>query len=202
MDSHLVFKIDVLEAKNSDEVVPDQEGQKYKRFGQGTRAMKRKQLDVTRMWQESWVAKYTWGEGKFINGVLVVVICVVCTSIDGLKKSIMLKNDNLAKHQGKRTCLADRYLEPYLLEGKTCVAYNCQHLKNCKEWASRKPRLVANQVQIGLQVDCKRKEVQFSTLYEVLVHGRPMIDYERIESLLKFLRVKNMPSKHWSKSIG
>ena len=29
--------------------------------------------------------------------------------------------------------------------------------------------------------------------------GFPMIDYERSHSLLKFVWVKHMPSKHWSK---
>ena len=33
-------------------------------------------------------------------------------------------------------------------------------------------------------------------------HKRPMIDYERFENLLNFFRVKNMPSKCWSKTIG
>ena len=60
---------------------------------------------------------------------------------------------------------------------------------------------MADQVETRLQGDCKKKGVKFSFLNElVLNHGRPMIDYERSKSLLKFPRMKNMLSKHWSKS--
>ena len=61
---------------------------------------------------------------------------------------------------------------------------------------------MANQIQARLQANCKRKGVQFSNLYEVLNHGHPMIDYERSESLLKFLRVKNMPPNYWTESTS
>ena len=157
-------------------------------------------MNVSRMWQELWLEKYTWNEGDFMNGILVIVICIIYTSINGHKKSIVPKNDNLAKHRGKRTRFTNGYPEQHLSEDNTYVAHNCQHLKFCKEWASHKPRLVVDKVEAKLQANCKREEVQISTFYEVLNHGRSMIDYERSESLLKFHRVKNMPSKHWFES--
>ena len=54
----------------------------------------------------------------------------------------------------------------------------------------------------GLEGECKRKGVQFSTLFQVLCHGRPMCDYEREQYLLRHLKVKNLPRKHWSESSG
>ena len=64
----------------------------------GDAAKKRRLPDPTRMWQESWSLKYTWGEGVFVEGVLVGIKCIVCTCIEGREKMIVPKNDNLAKH--------------------------------------------------------------------------------------------------------
>jgi hypothetical protein len=44
--------------------------------------------------------------------------------------------------------------------------------------------------------------VQFSTLFQVLSHGRPMCDYEHQQYLLRHLKVKNIPMKHWSVTSG
>jgi hypothetical protein len=54
----------------------------------------------------------------------------------------------------------------------------------------------------GLQGEEKRKGVQFSILFQILSHGRPMCDYERQQYLLRHLKVKNVPIKHWSKTSG
>ena len=52
---------------------------------------------------------------------------------------------------------------------------------------------MAEQLVGGLQGELKRKGVQFSTLFQVLNHGRPMCDYEREQYLLRHLKVKNVP---------
>ena len=39
-----------------------------------------------------------------MEGVLVGVKCIVCSSVEGQEKTIVPKNDNLAKHQGKHVC--------------------------------------------------------------------------------------------------
>ena len=49
------------------------------------------------MWKNPWLAKYIWNKDDFINDILVALICVRYTSVDGRKKSIVSKNDNLAK---------------------------------------------------------------------------------------------------------
>ena len=61
---------------------------------------------------------------------------------------------------------------------------------------------MAEQLVGGLQGEFKRKGVQFSTLFQVLSHGRPMCDYEREQYLLRHLKVKNVPQKHWSETSG
>ena len=71
-----------------------------------------------------------------------------------------------------------------------------------KLWARRKQEFVARQIIGGLAAENKRKGVQFSTLFQILTHGRPMCDYEREQYLLRHLRVKNVPKEHWSETSG
>ena len=107
-----------------------------------------------------------WGEGNYINEIFVVVTYVVYTNIESGKKFIVSKNNNLARHQGKQTCIAFSYLARHLWIGNTYTIYKiCTHLKNCKEWAHCKLGLVVDQVQAGLIGDSNRKDVQFVTLY-------------------------------------
>ncbi len=61
---------------------------------------------------------------------------------------------------------------------------------------------MTDQLVEGLQGENKRKGVQFSTLFELLRHGRPMCDYERTMTLFLHLKVKNVPKKHWSETSG
>jgi len=54
----------------------------------------------------------------------------------------------------------------------------------------------------GLEGEMKRKGVQFSTLFQILSNGCSMCDYEREQFLLRHLKVKNVPKKHWSETSG
>jgi hypothetical protein len=80
---------------------------------------------------------------------------------------------------------------------------DCKHNKFCKLWAGRKQAgTVLDLLVRGLEGEEKRKGVQFSTLFQVLSHGRPMCDFEREQYLLRHLKVKNVPRKHWSETNG
>lgn len=83
---------------DAEEVVLEVGEKKRKR-----RAWKRREVDHQRrgrplMWQELWLAKYTWDEGEFINGIFVAMIYTICPAMEGLKMSIISKNENLVKH--------------------------------------------------------------------------------------------------------
>ena len=86
--------------------------------------------------------------------------------------------------------------------GDIYSATNCSHMKVCRTWVGKKPATVAEQVVSGLAGEYKQKEVQFATLFEILSHGRPMVDYKRFEALFKHLRVKNMPTRYWSETTS
>jgi hypothetical protein len=169
-------------------------------------APKRKRValkTLTRRWQEVWSCKFTWTEGEFdAKGELTGVVCQSCTAISGRKKMIVPKGDNLEKLEGKR-CKEDGLPLLHLKKGDTYIKLDCKHVKFCKLWAGRRQsETVADQLIGGLQGEEKRKGVQFSTLFQILSHGRPMCDYEREQYLLRHLKVKNVPIKHWSETSG
>ena len=158
---------------------------------------------ITRRWQTVWACKYTWAEGDFdANGDLVGVICQCCSTISGRRKVIVPKGDNLEKHEGKRVCKEDGVPFSNLKKGDTFTKLDCKHLEFCKLWAGRKRATVADQLGKNFEGELRRKGVQFSTLFQVLAHGRPMCDYEREQYLLRHLKVKNLPRKHWSETSG
>ena len=159
---------------------------------------------VTHRWQAVWACKYTWAQGEFdADGNLCKVVCLSCSTITGRRKVIVPKGDNLEKHEGKRVCKEDGVPLSHLKKGDTFTKVDCKHLQYCKLWAGRQQGgTVAEQLVGGLHSELKRKGVQFSTLFQVLSHGRPMCDYEREQYLLRHLKVKNVPQKHWLETSG
>jgi hypothetical protein len=113
------------------------------------------------------------------------------------------KGDNLEKHEGKCTCKEDGVPLPDLKKGDVYMKLDCKHNKFCKLWAGRKQAgTVLDLLMRGLEGEEKRKGVQFSTIFQVLSHGHPMCDFEPEQYLLRHLKVKNVPRKHWSETSG
>lgn len=49
--------------------------------------------------------KFPWVEEEFdITNNFTSVVCLICMKVDGWKKVIVTKGDNLEKHEGKRIC--------------------------------------------------------------------------------------------------
>jgi hypothetical protein len=161
-------------------------------------------MNVTRRWQEVWSARFTWAEGEFdSSGNLTGVVCVICSKIEGRKKIIVSKGDNLEKHEGKRLCVQAGI--PYLdLEvGDIFTKKDCKHFKNQQLWSARQNApTMYKQLLRGLHGENTRKRVKFSTLFQILSHGHPMVDYCESQHLLRYLNVKNVPKKHWCETSG
>ena len=88
-------------------------------------------------WQVVWSAKFTWAEGEFdAAGNPPGVMCLICTKVDGRKKVIVTKGDNLEKHEGKRICNEDGVPYPGLEVGDVYIKKVCKHLKNQALWSS------------------------------------------------------------------
>ena len=60
------------------------------------------------------------------------------------------------------------------------------------------PLSILNQIQGYIAAKSHKKMIQFSTLFQVLCDGRPMIEFLSRFKLYKFLVVPNLPHMHWS----
>jgi hypothetical protein len=57
-------------------------------------------------------------------------------------------------------------------------------------------------VQKGFKGDRARKINQFGTMFHILQHGRPMLEYESMRQLFTFLKMPHLSKKHWSDNFG
>jgi hypothetical protein len=62
--------------------------------------------------------------------------------------------------------------------------------------------LNVTQVQKGFKGDRARKINQFGTMFHILQHGRPMLEYESMRQLFTFLKMPHLSKKHWSDNFG
>jgi hypothetical protein len=65
------------------------------------------------------------------------VACSIYTRIDGRKKVIVNKGDNLEKHEGKRVCKLDGVPYPSLEVGDFYTKKDCKYLKDQALWFAR-----------------------------------------------------------------
>ncbi len=61
---------------------------------------------------------------------------------------------------------------------------------------------IVTQVTHGVVGDNARKVVQFATMLHLLQQGLPMLEYEALKPLFKFLQVQKTNNKHWSDNFG
>ncbi|KAG0573500.1 hypothetical protein KC19_VG183500 [Ceratodon purpureus] len=51
-------------------------------------------------------------------------------------------------------------------------------------------------------VEFVKKKVQLATLFHILSHGRPLLEYESMAGLFSYLEIPHFPRKHWSDNSG
>jgi hypothetical protein len=56
---------------------------------------------------------------------------------------------------------------------------------------------VVHQLDLGEIGEKKNKKVQFVVVFYLLREGCPLTNYESLKDLFCFLKIKNMPKKHW-----
>jgi hypothetical protein len=127
--------------------------------------------------------------------------CKVCSAINGKPKLIVPKWDNLEKHMGKRRTLVD-LPKKSVKKGQCYWDKSCKHLKNQKLFVDRKTNIVLQMVQNTIVGKGRQKFVQLAMLFHVFSRGRPMTEYEVLRGLLKCLKTKHLPKKHWSDNLG
>jgi hypothetical protein len=109
------------------------------------------------------------------------------------------KLDNLEKHEGKSLALFDN-VKRGLKKNDVYHDKECSHLRNMFLFAARRLESVLELVNGVAAGKNRRKGVQYSAIFSVLQHGRPMCDYSSSRFLLKHLKVKHLPTKHWCES--
>ena len=82
--------------------------------------------------------RFTWAKGKFDGaGNLMGVACLIYIRIDGMKKVIVSKGDNLEKHEGKRVCKLDGVSYHGLEVGDFYTKKDRKYLRNQALWCVR-----------------------------------------------------------------
>jgi hypothetical protein len=85
--------------------------------------------------------------------------------------------------------------------GEYYVNKNSINAKNERLYVATRKDSIINQVYHVVIGKMKKKLVQFSTYFHMMVEGKPMIDFECMNKLLHVLDVKNFPT-HWSDTSG
>ena len=132
---------------------------------------------------------------------MVAVKCLVCTTIEGRLRTLCCKRDNLNKHAG--WCRADKDLPQLgVKKGELWRDKNSRHYKNEKLFAALNKASVLEQLNLPLEMNWSKKKCQFVVTLNMLLIGRPMIDYPSYCDVPSFLDCPLIPFKHWSVSTG
>ena len=77
-----------------------------------------------------------------------------------------------------------------------------QHIKNEQIYYAMVGENILEKVVVGLTQECKKKMVQFCTMFHLLTLGQPMRDYIASQDLYNALNMLHQPCKHWSEPAG
>ena len=78
------------------------------------------------------------------------------------------------------------------------MAKDFKHKKNLALFNARALDNVVQQLNQSNRLEREKKKMQFATLFQILVDGRPMLKYESRATLYEFRNVPNFPRMHWS----
>jgi len=125
------------------------------------------------------------------QGKVHLVIYKVCSKINGKDKMLAPKIDSLRKHVRRRKAL--------IVDLGVCATNeyymnkNFVHAKNERLYVVARKDSIFKQVCLPTVGERKKKLMQFSMCFHILVEGRPMIDFESMNKILHFLDVNNFP---------
>ncbi len=98
---------------------------------------------------------------------------------------LFAKWDSLVKHVGYRKVAKDIGID--VKKGDWYYFKVCRHVENQKLFASRGCEFTTIQVAHGVVGENARKVVQFTIVLHLLQQGHPMLEYETLKLLFKFL---------------
>jgi hypothetical protein len=65
------------------------------------------------------------------------------------------------------------------------------HAKNEKTYSMRNLESIMTLVQLGIHLGTWKKFIQFVTILHILLHGRPILEYESLRELFLLSKVQN-----------
>jgi len=127
------------------------------------------------------------------DGLIQGVNCLICNAMERRSKFLKTKYNTFTKYVGRHKALKD--ITRVAQKGNWYYSKDYAHAKNAILYVAHGPQTVHQLVQ-NESKEQAHKHVQFATIFHILNDGRPIIEYESLQSLLKFLNVSHMPKKH------
>jgi hypothetical protein len=79
---------------------------------------------------------------------------------------------------------------------------NYVHAHNERIYTINDCAYILDQLQVDVPFEHRQKYVQFVVFFHLLIHGRPMTNYENLKDLFQLLKVKSVSKMHWSDTSG
>ncbi len=170
-------------------------------IAQSKLGVKKISYDATMKFQESWVARFPWGNlcvGS--NGNLHIIKCRICNEVEGTYKLLFLKWDCFYKHVGCKK--VEKNIGIDVKKGDWYYLKVSKHAKNKKLLAFCSHEFVVAQIVNCFVGKKLQKVVQFATMLQLLQQGCPMLEYEALKLLFQFLQVPKNNKKHWNEFLN
>jgi hypothetical protein len=120
----------------------------------GDNTPKRKSYEKNRQFQLLWLPLFPWAEPVYKDEEETKVICKICTKIRGKPYVLVAKNDNLWKHQGRKTAKTLGHGVPI---GEKYMNRNSIHNKNERLFVAIPIDSIQAQVSEATVKDRKKK---------------------------------------------
>jgi len=212
---HLVYQVlRVIHVGKNDLTRKDKLNERSSRKVSSKR--KKGQWVVGRKFQPNWVSHFPFIEPlspivQTGSKVVREAKCLVCSWKQGRDVHLQLKIDTIEKHVGKiyeKKILNDK--ETCTVRWKTTNKYKhiCysqlyeKHLEDESSKSERRGGPISQVFDNAMTKYLQSKVVQLSTIFSIMMRGRPMNDYPEYKKLLSFHEVPNFPNSHWSVSSG
>jgi hypothetical protein len=148
------------------------------------------------VFQNTWACRFPWVEVVIGEDDLVAhVQCKICSNIEGKPKLLAPKFDTLHKHVGRHKAIV---LNSSIVVEDCFYCKDVAHAKNEKTYFMWNLESVITLMQLGIHLGTWKKFIQFVTVLHILLHGRPILEYESLRELFLLLKVRNTQLKHWS----
>lgn len=143
---------------------------------------RKRAYEYKRHWQDTWATKFPWEEPLVSEDESIAQVeCKFFLKVEGRKKLLASKSDNLWKHIGRRLAPGNM---GKIKKGDYYYLKDNVHARNEKTFHRKPQDTILEQVVQASIVEQKKKRVQFVVLFHLFSLGRPMTDFGATEMLL------------------